>query len=154
MLEEFIEANNINGLLQVFKKDVYSAVDASKLTKSPLEDIIKSILFIDPDGNGLLAIVRGDKKVSLEKLKKESGLKEFHLASSFEALDISGFPLGGMPPFGIYGIKTILDAKVLERETIWCGGGELNKLLQLSIKELKRVLEETAEDFKIADISE
>lgn len=154
MLEEFIEANKVNALVKAFKAEVYSVSEACRLTKSMPEDIAKSILFVDDKGDGLLAVVRGDKRVSLEKLRKESGMEGIRLALSAEAVEVSGFPLGGIPPFGIYGVQTILDPSILERESVWCGGGEVNKLMQLTTKELKRVLEETAEGFKIADISQ
>jgi len=67
-----------------------------------------------------LAIVDGESKVSLEKIKRHFG--EVRLATPEEVRKITGFEVGGVPPVGIE-VKTTVDPKVLENEFV-IGGEE------------------------------
>ena len=50
-------------------------------------------------------------------------------------LEITGFTAGAVPPFGhLRPIRTLLDLRVLEQETVYAGGGDENALMRLSPK--------------------
>ncbi|MBI2598167.1 MAG: hypothetical protein HYW50_03150, partial [Candidatus Diapherotrites archaeon] len=43
---------------------------------------------------------------------------------------------GSVPPVSIYGVKTLVDRKVLEKEVVYAGGGDDFSVLKISPKEI------------------
>lgn len=129
-LEEIVES--LGGEIINVGKPVKTVTQAVKATKASPRQIIKSLVLISEKGP-ILAIVDGESKVSLEKIKQHFG--EVRLATPEEVKEITGFEVGGVPPVGI-GIKTIVDPRVLENEFVIGGGGRIDKLCKLSPKKI------------------
>jgi len=129
-LEEIVES--LGGEIINVGKPVKTVTQAVKATKASPRQIIKSLVLISEKGP-ILAIVDGESKVSLEKIKQHFG--EVRLATPEEVKEITGFEVGGVPPVGI-GIKTIVDPRVLENEFVIGGGGRIDKLCKLSPKRI------------------
>ena len=129
-LEEIVES--LGGEIINVGKPVKTVTQAVKATKASPRQIIKSLVLISEKGP-ILAIVDGESKVSLEKIKQHFG--EVRLATPEEVKEITGFEVGGVPPVGIE-IKTIVDPRVLENEFVIGGGGRIDKLCKLSPKKI------------------
>jgi hypothetical protein len=75
----------------------------------------------------------GGERISRRRLK---------LAKADEVLEITGYPVGTVPPFGHnLPIPTIIEANVVEQKELYAGGGEINALIRLKTAELQRVLQ-------------
>ena len=61
--------------------------------------IVKSLLF-KAENTFILCLVAGDKKASLNKIKKSLNIKDVSMASADEVKDITGFTIGGVSPVG------------------------------------------------------
>ena len=129
-LEEIVKS--LGGEIINVGKPVKTVTQAVKATKASPRQIIKSIVLISEKGP-ILAIVDGESKVSLEKIKQHFG--EVRLATPEEVKEVTGFEVGGVSPVGI-GIKTIVDPRVLENEFVIGGGGRIDKLCKLSPKKI------------------
>ena len=70
------------------------------------------------------------------------------LAGCNNAKEILGFEVGGVPPIGFYGVKTILDPDVLERDKLACGGGDTKTEMVIASKDI----EEFGFEVEIADV--
>src|SRR3989338_10932876 len=137
MLEDFIETNKVDAKLIALKGEVRSVSDAVKATGIPAENHAKSILFIDSNKEPVLVVLLGSDKVSTSKLKELLNVKDVRLADKDEIQDITGYELGGVPPISIYGVKTILDKKVLVREKVACGGGNTRTEMVIATKHIQ-----------------
>jgi len=84
--------------------------------------IAKTILLRGKDGVYHMVVLRGDKRVSNTKLKRLTGVKH-SMASAEEALDQTGFPPGGVCPFGIEGVPIYLDEGLRGYDTIYPAAG-------------------------------
>ena len=129
-LEEIVES--LGGEIINVGKPVKTVTQAVKATRASPRQIIKSLVLISEKGP-ILAIVDGESKVSLEKIKQHFG--EVRLATPEEVKEVTGFEVGGVPPVGIE-IKTIVDPRVLENEFVIGGGGRMDKLCKLSPKKI------------------
>jgi len=129
-LEEIVKS--LGGEIINVGKPVKTVTQAVKATKASPRQIIKSLVLISEKGP-ILAIVDGESKVSLEKIKQHFG--EVRLATPEEVKEITGFEVGGVSPVGIE-IKTIVDPRVLENEFVIGGGGRIDKLCKLSPKKI------------------
>ncbi|MFH7836228.1 MAG: YbaK/EbsC family protein, partial [Candidatus Aenigmatarchaeota archaeon] len=57
-----------------------------------------------------------------------------------KAEEISGYPPGGTPSVGHKTkMKVIIDKSVLNYETVYCGGGSRDKLLELKTSDIIRL---------------
>ena len=100
------------------------------------EQVVKSLLFL-VDGNPCLVIVRGTSRVKTGKLLKVLAAREARLATKSEVEEITGFPVGGTPPFGHRVLLSVLiDRGVLEVEEVYAGGGDTDVMLRIRASDL------------------
>ena len=98
-LVAFLRQNKIDFEF-IEKKSTHHASEASQATDIPLNEIIKTLVFVDQDLKTLVAIVRADCTVSRHKLESCSGSRSVHIASNEVAERATGYPTGGIPPVG------------------------------------------------------
>ncbi len=83
----------------VLKTTARTATDAANSLDCKVGAIVKSLLF-RTDNSFLLCLVSGDKKCSLNKLKKITLKKDVCMASPDEVKDQTGYTIGGVSPVG------------------------------------------------------
>ncbi|HDD33745.1 MAG TPA: aminoacyl-tRNA deacylase [Thermofilaceae archaeon] len=102
--------------------------------------IVKSLLFVDEKGVPVLAIVTGDSMVDEEKLARVLGVKRVRKARPRAVRNITGYEVGALPPVGHKKpVKTVIDVKVMEKDVVYGGGGSVNKLLEISPRDIKKL---------------
>ena len=136
-LKKIIEENNIFGEYLSFTRSCHSVKEASEAANANIKDFVKNICLIDPNGNLLLCIVKGEDHVSISRVEKTLNTKEIRAATAEEILQKTGYPCGGTPSFG-FNAKFIIDPKVMEKEIVYTSGGSENSLLKISTKELHK----------------
>ena len=69
-----------------------------------------------------------------------------------EALELSGYPVGAVPPFGlVVQPKALMDVTLLDEVQVFAGGGAQNTLMQVSPQEIQRVTGAQLIDFHIGE---
>ena len=76
-----------------------TAKDAANSLKCELGAIVKSLVF-RTDNNFLICLVAGDKRCSLNKLKKILKKKDVSMANANQVKENTGFSIGGVSPVG------------------------------------------------------
>jgi prolyl-tRNA editing enzyme YbaK/EbsC (Cys-tRNA(Pro) deacylase) len=117
-----------------------TVADAAKALGVKSEQIIKSLVFLC-DGAPHLVIAAGEARISYKKLAGHLGMsrRKVKMASPEKALEISGFPVGAMPPFGHKEVlRTFVDADSITGAyaVYYGGGGTKEALLELSLETL------------------
>lgn len=105
--------------------------------------IIKSLLFLVRD-QPVLVIASGGTLVDRGVLAARYGVgkKQIKLADAETVLRLTGYPAGGVPPFGHpERLDTLLDRAVAAWDAIYGGGGDDHTLLRIVPGELARVTE-------------
>ncbi len=113
---------------------------AAALGVSPAQ-IIKSLLFMIRD-QPVLVIASGETLVDRGALAVRfgTGKKQIKLADPDTVLRLTGYPAGGVPPFGHRTrVPVLLDRAVLAWDVIYGGGGDDRTLLRVAPGELVRV---------------
>ncbi len=109
--------------------------------------IAKSLLFIGKDGRYFLVVCPGDRKVSSAKLKAAAGVKS-RMAGPEEALAATGFPPGGVCPFGLDGaIRVFLDQSLSRYSTIYPAAGTDSSGVPMSFAQLAAITGGIVGDF-------
>jgi prolyl-tRNA editing enzyme YbaK/EbsC (Cys-tRNA(Pro) deacylase) len=112
---------------------------AAKAVGCQPEHIVKSILFL-VKGEPVLTITCGARRVERRALASlySVGRKRVKLARAETVLEMSGYEVGSMPPFGHkQQLTTLIDPTVLAKEEVYAGGGAENALLRISPQDIK-----------------
>ena len=83
----------------VLEQTARTANDAATALGCKVGAIVKSLLFKTGD-SFVLCLVSGDKRCSLNKLKKIKNQKDISMANPDEVKEITGFTIGGVSPVG------------------------------------------------------
>jgi prolyl-tRNA editing enzyme YbaK/EbsC (Cys-tRNA(Pro) deacylase) len=139
-LQVYMQVHNIPGEIIHLDIPTPTVESAAKAVGVQPDQIIKSILFV-VDAQPILAIASGFSKINRRAIADlfEVGRKRVKLASPQMVLEISGYEIGAMPPFGHrQKLKTLLDHRVLDFSEAYAGGGAENVLIHLNPKDLQQ----------------
>ena len=113
-----------------------TANDAANSLNTEVGSIVKSLLFRN-EGNFFLCLVSGDKRCSLNKLKKIFNSKDLSMASPDEVKDQTGYTIGGVSPVGHKNKLEILVDETLNRfKNLYAAAGHPNCIFKISFDEL------------------
>ncbi len=88
------------------------------------EQIIRSIVFRLPHGGFVMVLVAGERQVSWHALRRHLGTSRISMATEAEVLEVTGYPLGAVSPFGTHQpIRILVDQGVLHENEISVGSG-------------------------------
>lgn len=105
--------------------------------------IVKSVLFTVFD-EGVLTISCGDQLVERRVIAALYGCsrKKVKLAPSDVVLNLTGFAVGTVPPFGHRTqLRALLDPLVLELDEIFAGGGTHHALVRLNPQDIVKIIQ-------------
>ncbi len=111
-----------------------TVAEAASAVGCPPARIAKSLVFV-ADGDPVLCIVSGAHRVDVERLADVLDVAEVRPASPGEVRAATGFSVGGVPPFG-HGLPVVLDATLLEQESVWAAGGDGHSLFEVDPRTL------------------
>ena len=126
-----------------------TAQDAATALGCKVGAIVKSLLF-SADNSFVLCLVSGDKRCSLNKLKKILNKKDVSMANPDDVKKITGFTIGGVSPTGhINKVKIYIDTNLERFKTLFAAAGhpncvfkiEFNQLINLTTGETKEIAE-------------
>ena len=116
-----------------------TALEASSSLGCEVGAIVKSLL-LKTDNTFTLCLVAGDKKASLNKIKKILNKKDASMASAEEVKNITGYTIGGVSPIGLLNKIDILIDNSLERfNSLFAAAGHPNSVFKISFKNLKKI---------------
>ena len=114
--------------IHLFAESTHTAEEAAAAVGAELGQIVKSLVFVAPAGDGslepILCLVSGPNRVDLARLAAVTGDPEVRRATAVEARELTGFTIGGIPPFG-YGrpVRVIMDPDLGRFRVVWAAAG-------------------------------
>ena len=97
--EQSIKEFDSNLKIICLEQTARTAQDAATALSCNVGAIVKSLLF-SVDDSFVLCLVSGDKKCSLNKLKKILDKKDVSMANPDDVKKITGYTIGGVSPVG------------------------------------------------------
>ena len=131
------------------EKTARTAQDAATALSCNVGAIVKSLLFSAEDVF-ILCLVSGDKRCSLNKLKKILEKKDVSMAKPEDVKEITGYTIGGVSPIGhLTKVKIYIDSSLKRFTTVFAAAGHpncvfeinFNKLSNLTLGEIKELTE-------------
>jgi len=148
-LEEYLKKSGVWYRLMDKPETVHTA-DASRATGIELGRITKNLVCKTSDGRYALLVVPGDRRVSLQKAAQTLNTRNIRLLGFDEAEAVSGYPPGGTPSVHHKTtMSVVVERDLLSNETIFCGGGSRDRILELKTADVLKLAQAIA-----ADISE
>jgi prolyl-tRNA editing enzyme YbaK/EbsC (Cys-tRNA(Pro) deacylase) len=144
-LDAFIRAHAIAAELVAPVHETPTVTLAARAMGCAEDQIVKSVLFLikqDEQAEPVLVMTNGTTQIDFRKLARIFGVgrKRIRLAPADVVLAETGYPAGGVPPFGFdRTIATFIERAVLEQPVVYAGGGDDRTLLRTTPAELVRV---------------
>ena len=125
--------------VEVLNSSARTAIDAANSLKCEVGAIVKSLLLRADDGY-VLCLVSGDKKCSLNKVKKITGKKDVCMANADDVKKETGFTIGGVSPVGlINNLEIMIDDQLNRFQDIFAAAGHPNAVFKIDFKNLNKI---------------
>tara|TARA_Y100000816_G_scaffold65491_1_gene43487 strand:- start:56 stop:538 length:483 start_codon:yes stop_codon:yes gene_type:complete len=123
----------------VLEQTARTAEDAATALGCKVGAIVKSLLFKTGE-NFILCLVSGDKRCSLNKLKKILNKKDVSMANPNDVKRVTGYTIGGVSPTGhLNKIKIYIDANLKNFNSIFAAAGHPNAVFEIDFDNLKEL---------------
>jgi len=123
----------------VLENSARTAQDAATALDCDVGAIVKSLLFKTED-SFTLCLIAGDKRCSLNKLKKIKNRKDVSMASPGEVKTQTGYTIGGVSPVGHLNKIEIFIDKSLERfKNIFAAAGHPNCIFKINFIDIQKL---------------
>ena len=143
---EALSKFNKNLKVQILEKTARTAKEAANALNCEEGAIVKSLVF-KTETEFLVCLISGDKRCSLNKLKKVISKKDVSMASADEVKAQTGFTIGGVSPVGHINNLDIIIDKTLERfQIVYAAAGHPNSIFKIDISKLKDLTKGRIED--------
>ena len=138
-IQKILQDFDKNQKIIVLNTSARTALEAAASLGCEIGAIVKSLLF-KTESNFTLCLVAGDKKASLNKIKKTLSIKDSSMASANDVKNITGYTIGGVSPIGHLNKVNILIDKSLERfNSLFAAAGHPNCVFKISFKDLQKI---------------
>jgi len=144
--EKFLK--NFDQSLQVIilENSARTAQDAATALVCDVGAIVKSLLF-KTENTFILCLVAGDKRCSLNKIKKIKDKKDISMASPEEVKTQTGYTIGGVSPIGhLEKIEIIIDNSLERFNELFAAAGHPNCVFKISFKDIQKITNGKVED--------
>ena len=130
----------------ILENSARTAQDAAKALDCNVGAIVKSLLFRAGD-DFILCLVAGDKRCSLNKLKKFKDKKDISMASPEEVKTQTGYTIGGVSPIGhINNIEIIIDKSLERFNQLFAAAGHPNCVFKINFINIQKITNGKVED--------
>ena len=138
-VKEFIKKFDPKLEVLVLDTTARTAQDAANSLKCEVGAIVKSLLF-KAENTFLICLIAGDKRCSLNKLKKILQKKDVSMANADEVKKNTGFSIGGVAPVAHATSLDILIDKSLNRfPYIFAAAGHPNCVFKITYDDLIKI---------------
>ncbi len=114
-----------------FPAGAKTAQDAADAIGCDVGQIVKSLIFA-VDGDVVLAYVSGGNQLDESRLAVAAGGERCERVNADVVRDATGFPIGGVPPFGHdTDLATFVDPDLLRYDEVWAAAGTWHDVFPL-----------------------
>ena len=142
ILKDFDESQNII----VLETSARTALEAASSLGCEVGAIVKSLLF-KTENSYTLCLVAGDKRASLNRIKKVLKIKDASMASAEDVKNITGYTIGGVSPVGhLKKIEILIDKSLSRFNLLFAAAGHPNCVFKIDFTNLKKITKGNTEE--------
>ena len=133
-----------------FPEGTKTAADAAAAIGVTVGQIVKSLVF-GVDNEIVMALVSGSNQLDEKKLAAAAGGAKCKRVDADAVRAATGFPIGGVPPFGhSTQLRVFVDPDLLQYDEVWAAAGTWNDNFGASPADIVRVAGGVVTDLKRA----
>ena len=138
-VQKLLKKFNPNQDVITLDQSARTAKEAASSLGCEVGAIIKSLLF-KTEKNFVLCLVAGDKKASLNKIKKFLKLKNVFMAAAEDVKIITGYTIGGVSPIGhLSEVDIYIDNSLKRFNSLFAAAGHPNCIFEINFEDLKKI---------------
>ena len=138
-VKEFIKKFDPKLEVLVLDTTARTAQDAANSLKCEVGAIVKSLLF-RTENSFLICLIAGDKRCSLNKLKKTLKKKDVSMANADEVKKNTGFSIGGVAPVAhATSLDILIDNSLNRFPYIFAAAGHPNCVFKITYDDLIKI---------------
>ena len=135
ILKEFDKSQNII----VLETSARTANEAASSLGCEVGAIVKSLLF-KTENSFTLCLVAGDKRASLNSIKKLLKIKDASMASGEDVKNITGYTIGGVSPVGhLKEIEILIDKSLSRFNSLFAAAGHPKCVFKIDFTNLQKI---------------
>jgi Cys-tRNA(Pro) deacylase len=138
-VERVLRAARERGLelqTRTFPDGTKTAADAAAAIGVQVGQIVKSLIFA-VDGQVVVAYVSGSNQLDEHKLAAAAGGLKCSRVDADTVRKVTGFPIGGVPPFGhATNLEVFIDSDLLRHDVVWAAAGTWHDVFAISPDDL------------------
>ena len=135
-VQEFITQFDTKLKILTLDTTARTAKDAAETLSCEVGAIVKSLVF-RADDHFLICLVAGDKRCSLNKLKKVINKKDVCMANADEVKTNTGFSIGGVAPIAhLKKLNILIDQSLGKFENVFAAAGHPNSIFKIKYNQL------------------
>jgi len=139
-VKEFIRSRGVEAEIVTFDKSTRTSELAAKTIGCEVAQIAKSLVFIVDYQQPILVIASGPNRVDTKKLAERVGKANVKIADAKTVKQLTGFPVGGVPPVAHHTqLRTILDPALMRFQVVYAAAGTPNTVFGIDPKKLKEL---------------
>ena len=120
---------------------VHSLEQAALERNQQPEQVIRSILFRLGQADYAMVLIAGPGQISWRALRHYLGQSRLTMASKEEVLNVTGYQIGAVSPFGLpQPLRVLVDESVLAQQEVSIGSGERGTTVILTVEALMQGL--------------
>ena len=138
-VESILKKFDITQKVIVLDTSARTAIEAASSLGCEVGAIVKSLLF-KTENSFTLCLVSGDKKASLNKIKKLLNIKDISMAAADDVKNITGYTIGGVSPIGhLNKIDIFIDTSLERFTSLFAAAGHPNCVFKIDFKNLQKI---------------
>ena len=145
-VEKFLKDFDQSLKVIVLENSARTAEDAATALGCDAGAIVKSLLFKTED-SFILCLVAGDKRCSLNKLKKIKNKKDVSMASPEDVKTQTGYTIGGVSPIGhLNRVEIFIDKSLKRFNNLFAAAGHPNCIFEINFMNIQKITNGKIED--------
>ena len=138
-VRDFANERGVNLVVRRFAATTRTAEDAARQIGTEVERIVKSLVFM-ADAEPVVVLCSGRSRVDEARLAAALGARGVRRATADEAKRLTGYAIGGVPPFAHTQLCRVLaDQGLLAFDEVWAAAGLPDAVFPIAPSELLRI---------------
>ena len=144
----FAKSSGLTLEVRRFPEGTKTAEDAANAIGVSVGQIVKSLVF-GVDDEIVMALVSGSNQLDEKKLAAAAGGNKCSRVDADAVRAATGFPIGGVPPFGhTTQLRVFVDPDLLQYDEVWAAAGTWNDVFGANPNDIVRVAGGVVTDLK------
>ena len=145
-VEKYLREFDQSQKVIILNSSARTASEAASSLGCEIGAIVKSLLF-KTENNFTLCLIAGDKKASLNKIKKVLNIKDASMAAAEDVKNVTGFTIGGVSPIGhLNKIDIFIDNSLERFNYLYAAAGHPNCVFKIKFIDLQKITDGSIEE--------